>query len=277
MLGAQRLRRLAGSQGVRAARAISRQARHVPGHPQPRQPVGSGCVQQRGELRQGAGVVAGRQSDARHPPLHGGQRRLRRRFSSSITSACRACTSATAQKNNGRSTPFGEGDAPIIEVLRMIRDNKWPIVALLEFEHGTLRPEVEEVQLMFDYCKRAVRRERRVTHRHVRHLLLCGVMLAGSSSSPNLARRRRRPARRLRHRLHRSAAGRPGHAAREGDVRDLRLRVLPRRQAEPRGEAADLMHSALVGADVNGNAIGPLLRPAFRRRRSSRRCRSSLT
>jgi sugar phosphate isomerase/epimerase len=60
------------------------------------------------------------------------------------------------KKNNGRSTPFGEGDAPLIQVLRMIRDNAWPIVALLEFEHGTLRPEVEEVQLMFDYCKRAV-------------------------------------------------------------------------------------------------------------------------
>src|SRR5579862_8170857 len=60
------------------------------------------------------------------------------------------------RKNNGRSTPFGEGDAPIIEILRMIRDNQWPIVALLEFEHGTLRREVEEVQLMFEYCKRAV-------------------------------------------------------------------------------------------------------------------------
>ena len=60
------------------------------------------------------------------------------------------------RRNNGRSTPFGEGDAPIIEILRMIRDNRWPIVALLEFEHGTLRTEVEEVQLMFDYCKRAL-------------------------------------------------------------------------------------------------------------------------
>ena len=60
------------------------------------------------------------------------------------------------RKNNGRSTPFGEGDAPIIEILRLIRDNRWPIVALLEFEHGTLRTEVEEVRLMFDYCKRAL-------------------------------------------------------------------------------------------------------------------------
>lgn len=60
------------------------------------------------------------------------------------------------RRNNGRSAPFGEGDSPIIEVLRLIRDNRWPIVALLEFEHGTLRPAVEEVQLQFDYCKRAL-------------------------------------------------------------------------------------------------------------------------
>jgi sugar phosphate isomerase/epimerase len=60
------------------------------------------------------------------------------------------------RRNNGRSTPFGEGDAPIIEVLRSVRDNRWPIVALLEFEHGTLRKEVDEVNLMFDYCKRAL-------------------------------------------------------------------------------------------------------------------------
>jgi sugar phosphate isomerase/epimerase len=60
------------------------------------------------------------------------------------------------RRNNGRSTPFGEGDAPLVEILRLIRDNQWPIMALLEFEHGTLRKEVEEVRLMFDYCKRAV-------------------------------------------------------------------------------------------------------------------------
>jgi sugar phosphate isomerase/epimerase len=60
------------------------------------------------------------------------------------------------RRNNGRSTPFGQGDAPIIEILRMIRDNKWPITALLEFEHGTLRTGIEEVQIQLDYCKRAL-------------------------------------------------------------------------------------------------------------------------
>ncbi len=60
------------------------------------------------------------------------------------------------KKNQGRSAPFGQGDAPIIEVLHMIRDNEWPIVVLLEFEHGTLRTGVAETQLMFDYCKRAL-------------------------------------------------------------------------------------------------------------------------
>jgi sugar phosphate isomerase/epimerase len=60
------------------------------------------------------------------------------------------------RRNNGHSTPFGQGDAPIVEILRMIRDNQWPIVALLEFEHGTLRTGVEEVQVEFDYCKRAL-------------------------------------------------------------------------------------------------------------------------
>ena len=60
--------------------------------------------------------------------------------------------------NEGAVTPFGEGDTPIVEALHVIRDNKWPIQATIEFEYpmppGSDR--MTELAKTIEYCKRAL-------------------------------------------------------------------------------------------------------------------------
>lgn len=63
------------------------------------------------------------------------------------------------KKAEGPNTPFGEGDTPIKEVLQLIRDNKWPIQATIEFEYpvpaGSDR--MAEIAKCVQYCKDALR------------------------------------------------------------------------------------------------------------------------
>jgi sugar phosphate isomerase/epimerase len=62
------------------------------------------------------------------------------------------------KKNNGPNTPFGEGDTPITEVLRLLRDNKWNIQATIEFEYkipaGSDR--MTEIARAIKYCQDAL-------------------------------------------------------------------------------------------------------------------------
>jgi sugar phosphate isomerase/epimerase len=59
---------------------------------------------------------------------------------------------------NNVNVPFGRGETPIKEVLQVIRDNRWPIQATIEFEYpipaGSDR--MAELQKCVDYCRAAL-------------------------------------------------------------------------------------------------------------------------
>jgi hypothetical protein len=60
--------------------------------------------------------------------------------------------------NKGANVPFGEGETPIVEVLHLIRDNKWNIQATIEFEYpvpaGSDR--MTEIKKSVDFCRAAL-------------------------------------------------------------------------------------------------------------------------
>jgi sugar phosphate isomerase/epimerase len=60
--------------------------------------------------------------------------------------------------NGGENTPFGQGDTPIRPILQAIRDNKWRITPVIEFEYKV--PEgsdrVIEIKKCLAYCKDAL-------------------------------------------------------------------------------------------------------------------------
>ena len=65
-----------------------------------------------------------------------------------------------ADGNDGENVPFGQGDTPIKAVLQVIRDNKWPIDAIIEWEYGNMLPpgsdRMAEMAKCVQYCKDAL-------------------------------------------------------------------------------------------------------------------------
>jgi sugar phosphate isomerase/epimerase len=59
------------------------------------------------------------------------------------------------KREQGPNVPFGEGDTPIREVLRFIRDGKFDIKADIEYEYKG-QDTVAEVRKCFQYCKDAL-------------------------------------------------------------------------------------------------------------------------
>lgn len=62
------------------------------------------------------------------------------------------------KRQNGPNTPFGEGDTPIAEVLRLIRDERWNMQATIEFEYKipTNSDRMTEIARALKFCRDAL-------------------------------------------------------------------------------------------------------------------------
>jgi sugar phosphate isomerase/epimerase len=60
------------------------------------------------------------------------------------------------KKNQGPNTPFGQGDTPIKEVMQLIKKNKWPVRAFIEYEYKGSESSKAEVKKCLDYVKSAL-------------------------------------------------------------------------------------------------------------------------
>ena len=60
------------------------------------------------------------------------------------------------KRDDGPNVPWGEGDAPIREILTMLRDERWDIPANIEYEYRG-DDTVTEVGRCLDYCRDALR------------------------------------------------------------------------------------------------------------------------
>jgi sugar phosphate isomerase/epimerase len=56
----------------------------------------------------------------------------------------------------GDNTPWGQGDTPIREVLQLLKKERWPIPAYIEYEYRGPGTPVEEVKKCFEYSKQAL-------------------------------------------------------------------------------------------------------------------------
>jgi sugar phosphate isomerase/epimerase len=60
------------------------------------------------------------------------------------------------KKNDGPNVPWGEGDTPIKQVLLLLKEKRYPIPALVEYEYRGTGTPVEEVQKCLDYMRKAL-------------------------------------------------------------------------------------------------------------------------
>jgi sugar phosphate isomerase/epimerase len=60
------------------------------------------------------------------------------------------------KRNQGANVPWGEGDTPIKQVLTLLKEKKYPIRALIEYEHRGSGTSIEEVKKCMAYMRQAL-------------------------------------------------------------------------------------------------------------------------
>ena len=60
------------------------------------------------------------------------------------------------KRDEGPNMPWGEGDTPIKQVLQLLKKEKYPMRALIEYEYKGDSDSVTEVKKCFAYCKQAL-------------------------------------------------------------------------------------------------------------------------
>jgi len=60
------------------------------------------------------------------------------------------------KKDQGDNTPWGEGDTKIKEVLQLLKRERWPIPAYVEYEYKAAGSPIEEVKKCYAYAKAAL-------------------------------------------------------------------------------------------------------------------------
>jgi sugar phosphate isomerase/epimerase len=73
-----------------------------------------------------------------------------------ITGQVPNCTASSTGPCKGANVPWGQGATPIKEVLQLLRDKKYRIPALIEYEYMGTADSLTEVKKCFQYAKDAL-------------------------------------------------------------------------------------------------------------------------
>jgi sugar phosphate isomerase/epimerase len=60
------------------------------------------------------------------------------------------------RRNQGDNVPWGKGDTPIAAVLQMLKKERWPIIADIEYEYRGAASPVDEVKQCLQFLKQAL-------------------------------------------------------------------------------------------------------------------------